>query len=302
MVTPNSLSEKLNDVTVPFHKYIEKKNNSSLFCFVEGDNDSDYYLGIIRNNYGEDYELIPCGNKKNVLCIYSQIYDTDNKRYKLAFFIDKDFDEPIQNPNIYETEGYSIENYYCTEESFIRILKFEFKIKDNECIEALLSLFREQFENFHKTVDLFNAFYSLIRKREKELNTNYGIILNCKFPSVFGNIEVGNCNKKYNLQSLFQAYNIQSSIIKEEEVEAERKRLWELNPFMSFRGKYEIEFYQKLLTFIVNDANQKKGENRIIKKRISTNLNGKRFMSVLSQYAYIPERLKEYLSCFKKVA
>lgn len=305
MITPNVLSEKIEEIIVPFHKYNEKKNRHSLFCFVEGNNDSDYYLDKIRIIYGEDFELIICNNKKNVICIYSLLFDTDKTRYKLAFFIDRDFDEPINNSDIYETESYSIENYYCTEDSFVRLIKYEFKIEENdECFNALITFYREQFELFHKTVDLFNAFYSLIQKREKELKTSFDINLECKFPSIFATVEVDNCVKHYTVQSILKKYNINECIIDEDEIEKERQRLWKLNPFMSFRGKYEIEFYQKLLTYLINNANQKKGgeDNRIIKKKITANLNGKRFMSNLSQYAFIPQRLKDYLSRYDKTA
>ena len=44
--------------------------------------------------------------------MYDQIYASDHSAHKLAFFVDKDFDESINRPGLYETECYSIENYY----------------------------------------------------------------------------------------------------------------------------------------------------------------------------------------------
>lgn len=298
MITPDSLTEKLESSNVGFHRYGEKKNHHSLFCFMEGKHDSDYYLSPIRAICGDDVVIIDCNNKKGVLEVYDMVYKVDHIHYKLAFFIDRDFDDSVGNPNIFETDCYSIENYYCTKDVFERILFHEFHIpEDADYREDVITFFEEEFDKFHKTVDLYNAFYSLLHKYEREHNVEYNIKLGSKFPNDLAIINVGHCTRTYTLKDLLSKYNIDSDIISNEDVEAECMKLWEKNPFWAFRGKYEIEFMYKLLMFLVTNANSKdKNTPKIIKKKISTNLNGETFMIDYANFAVIPNTLRQYLS------
>lgn len=300
---PEALSAKIDIPNVGFHRYNEQKNSHSLFCFMEGKYDPDYYLGIIRSICGDDIIIINCGRKSNVLDIYNRVFLSDHIQYRLAFFIDRDFDELINDPNIFETDRYSIENYYCTRDVFERILKYEFGVPDDAAYrDTVLSFYDSEFNAFHNTVDLFNAFYSLLHKFEREHNVTYCLNLDENFPTDLANINVGQCVKHYSLQDLLNKYRINNEVMSDDEVEAERIRLWSLNPFIVFRGKYEKEFLFRLLQYLITDANKGKLEAGIIKKKISCTLNGVRFMSNFAQYAYIPDNLRNYLSRFSIAA
>lgn len=301
-ITPDVLIQKLETTNIGIHRYLEKKNDHSLFCFMEGKHDSDYYLGIIRSICGDDCKTIVCGNKSNVLDVYNRVYDRDHDRYRLSFFIDKDYDEPINNPNIFETECYSIENYYCSLDAFKRILKHGLDIpEDADYWQDVIDFFLVQYGQFHHTVDLFNAFYSLLHKFERENNVVYKLNLSDSFPSDLATTNVNCCSKTYTLQNMLDKYNIGANVMTQAEVDAECVRLWSLDPFKVFRGKFEKDMLFKLLNHLITDANTNL-QSRIIRKKVSKNINGFSFMADFAQYADIPDSLRTYLGKWAKAA
>ena len=109
--------------------YSVRNKKDYLFCFFEG-YDVAYYVPIIRR-FTENYETFDCGGKKVVLAFHNFIKDKrEYDKYKKAFFIDRDFDVPIsiEQPPIFETPCYSIENFYVSDSVFAKILKSEFGI------------------------------------------------------------------------------------------------------------------------------------------------------------------------------
>lgn len=301
-INPATLSEKVESTNVGYHRYLEKKNHHSLFCFMEGKHDSDYYLGIIRSICGDDCITIACGNKSNVLDVYSNVFQVDHTRYKLAFFVDKDFDDSVNNPNIFETDCYSIENYYCSQEAFKRILKYGLGIpEDADYWQDVIDFYLMQFEQFHHTVDLFNSFCSLLHKYERDHNVVFKLNLCNSFPSDLATVNVNCCSKTYTLQSLLDKYGIGGDVMSKAEVDTECVRLWGLNPFKVFRGKFEIDMLLRLLNYLIADANNHP-QTRIIKKKVSMSLNGSSIMADLAQYADIPDSLRAYLGKWSKAA
>ena len=113
MTVEGMVSETEETQTVPITDYnTNKMREGCLFCFIEGKTDTDYYLTKVKSICGDNVYYVKCNCKKNVLFVYDEVYASDHKSKKLAFFIDRDFDSPIVRPGLYETESYSIENYY----------------------------------------------------------------------------------------------------------------------------------------------------------------------------------------------
>ncbi len=300
-ITPATLSLKVESTNIGYHRYLEKKNSHSLFCFMEGKHDPDYYLGVIRPICGDDCITIECGNKRNVLDVYNSIYQVDNSKYKLAFFVDKDFDEAVNNTDIFETDRYSIENYCCSLDAFKRILKYGLGIpEDVDYWQDVVNFYLTKFDQFHHTVDLFNAFYSLLHQYERKKGVVFKLNLKENFPSDLADINVNHCSRTYKLQDLFSKFHVNPDVMTELEVNTECSRLWALDPFKVFRGKYEIEMLYRLLSFLITDANTNP-QSRVIKKKVSMSLNGNGFMASLAQWADIPDSLRMYLSKWKKV-
>uniref|UniRef100_UPI004028ED4C DUF4435 domain-containing protein n=1 Tax=Prevotella sp. TaxID=59823 RepID=UPI004028ED4C len=297
-VTPKLLKSKTIDFAVCKQKYLLKKNQGKIICFVEGKYDSDYYLDKFRNHLGDGFEIIVCSNKKNVLKAYSEFYDSDHKKVKMGFFTDNDFDEDLNNPLIFVTDRYSIENYYCSISALNNILLYGLKIQNNSEVNDVIAYYQVCANKFHQIVAEFNSFYSIIKMKQRQNNVTYKICLENHFPSKFAEIDVDNCIKKYNLVSLLAEYSLPSSLISQEEVDNEIRKLMEKDPFNSFRGKYELEFTIKFITKIKNEANQKIPSSKV-KQKISATINNVCFMSDYAQYADIAEGLIDYLQKIK---
>ncbi|PVV55007.1 DUF4435 domain-containing protein, partial [Chryseobacterium sp. HMWF035] len=105
MITKDSLKSAVeNSIAIVYQKYIlsaKQENCNKLFCFYEGF-DANYYSSRIKNIVDKDYFNFSCKNKNNVLKIYNKIKHQKDK-YNLLFFVDKDFDNNLNNPDIYET-------------------------------------------------------------------------------------------------------------------------------------------------------------------------------------------------------
>ncbi len=75
------------------------------------------------------------GNKKLVLKIHERTNKNKKmyEKYKLAFFIDRNFDISYNNVSslpVYETPCYSIENFYTTKKTLKNILTNEFNLSE----------------------------------------------------------------------------------------------------------------------------------------------------------------------------
>src|SRR6185369_15479378 len=125
-----SLRENRKGATVIFTQFalLKDKYADSIFCCFEGD-DSKYYFHRIESETGYSPDNIiafNCGGKKEVLRLYGMIKTkTEYSAIKFLYFIDKDFDAKTTNSEIFETNTYSIENLYTTEEAFTRVVRCE---------------------------------------------------------------------------------------------------------------------------------------------------------------------------------
>lgn len=299
LVSPGVLLDKLDSSTVAYHKYLDKKNNHSLFCFFEGRYDIDYYFDKIRLMYGEDFIDIDCHNKKNVLNVYDTISEYDHLKYKLAFFVDHDYEPFIDNPHIFETDRYSIENYYCTIDVFTKILEHEFKIDTvSDDYNKACTFFKDKFTSFHDAVGLYNAFCYSVSNNKIDHDDKF--FDGDMFPKEF--ILINNdytVNATYNLENLRDKYKISQKMIADEVIMNNFEKI-SSNPFGNYRGKNEIKFFIQLLCNLIRNANSC-SKNKIIKSKVKFTINCVTFMSNYSKYADIPDSLKDYLKSFKEI-
>ncbi|OUD31030.1 DUF4435 domain-containing protein [Flavobacterium sp. FPG59] len=293
------LEQSRNSSAVAFHKFVllHREFGTDLFCFYEG-KDTHYYFPKINQIYKDNHHPIICGNKKSVIETFEKIIPKYNN-LKTAFFIDRDFDEKIEDEKLYCTPCYSIENLYCTESVLSRILKNEFMLHeiDDEYI-FIINLFRQNQNEFHSAVKLFNAWYATAKEKAKKSNTIVNISLNEKFPKDFAVIKIGNIQSNYTLNDIMDKYP-DSIQVTEEELKDKLKNFEENCNSCSFRGKYEIEFFTLFLKYLIEDANIK---NKFLKKKTKFSVDSAQILSQLSQYSETPECLIVYLTKIKKCA
>lgn len=297
-ITPETLKNRTGDFAVCKQRYLLMKNLGKIICFVEGKYDSDYYLDKFRNHLGDNFDILVCSNKKNVLKVYSDFYNSDHLNVKMGFFVDHDFDEDINDPHIYVTDRYSIENYYCSISAMNRLLQYGLKVDNNQDRNDVIAYYQACANDFHQTIAEFNSFYSIVKKKQRLNRVTYNVCLKDHFPTNLATVDVDNCIKSYDLNTLLSEFHLPNELISQEELDNELVGLIAKGPFNSFRGKYELEFTFKFVDKIVKETNQKL-PSRKVKHKISATINKACFMSDYAQYADIADGLIEYLQKVK---
>lgn len=299
MITIESLQSAVDSsialVYQKFGMYTTQDNKSKLFCFYEG-KDAPYYSYRISQLYNEEYINFCCKNKGNVLKLYNKIKNNKN-HYKLAFFIDRDFDDETGNIDIYETPTYSIENFYAYKCFLAKILKNEFYLNEDD-LEAknIQNLFDIELEKYCDIITTYNAWYhSLKLKKKRENLESTNVSLDDKLPNTFLTLEILSLEKKYTIDDIFNKYESAIEVTKDE-VLASENILSTVDRYKNLRGKFILTFVIKFLEFLVSDS---KTNKLYVPNNINFNTNKTIIISQLTQYAHTPECLNLYLENFR---
>ena len=302
---PERMIENLEDVdNVGYTKY-----NSAhlpphcLVCVFEGSHDKDYYGDRIKSICGEYVEVV-CEGKSNVLSLYKRINEQDKNRYRLAYFVDHDFDPPTGNADIYETNVYSIENYYCTQtafESYLGHIGLD-PVNDLDDYNRAVAFYRKKMNMFHRVVRLFNCYYASVKKVERT-EPNPMCHIKCFETFKFATINIDNIQTKegYSLEGLNNKYGTAINIL---QVKEQLKRMC-LDPARHYRGKYELQMMKLIMTTMVSQAvnSRVRKVDRVIQRTkpplaISKCIDEGKFMEELTKYAETPQCLVDYLQKF----
>ena len=275
-----------------------KKHPNSLFAFYEG-KDNAYYYSRIKNTSRIPFESFRCGGKSEVKKIYKLLEKkVEYKKYKTAFFIDKDYDENTEQylAEFFVTDRYSIENYYTSLEALERILKHYFGLRDTDAIyQKALSEYGDYLEAYNNAILRFNAWYCYL-KRNKILNAS--LSLEEKFPSDYirFNHEKKTVAMLYDLKKLQEDFPLQPVV-----AEAEVRRIegeFKQNLSCNLRGKYQLTF---MVSFLNNfNAELKHNEKGLPPNSIhyqTYEISRGMVMQLFSEYADTPKSLIEYIEC-----
>ena len=283
--------------TTPLTFYQSNKMTPKcLFCFVEGKNDTDYYQPKIKSIYGDNYLFIKCNCKKIVLSMYDQIYVSDHSTQKLAFFVDRDFDESISRPGLYETECYSVENYYVYPSAFSEFLQYCIRIdKDTPEYNKAMAYYYQEFEKFHTASLQLNAWIAQCREKDHRSEMVYIDSLGDSYPSVFFDICFGGEYKQqYNL-SVLNSYFKANPAITQDELDKKTSELTGINYFKALRGKYELHYLYHLLIDLRAKASKKRKNQDLILNKVPWDFNYSNFMIYYCAYSYFPESLRQFI-------
>lgn len=273
-----------------------KKHPKSLFAFYEG-KDNAYYYSRIENISRIPFETFRCGGKSEVKKVYNLLdKKAEYKKYKTAFFIDKDYDEnnELFLADFFVTDRYSVENYYTSLNALERILKNFFGLRDTDAIyQKTLSEYEDYLEAYNNAILRFNAWYGFL-KRNKILNTS--LSLEEKFPSDYirCNPEKKTVAMLYNLEKLQEDYPLQPVVAEVDVRKVEEELKQDLS--CNLRGKYQLTFMVKFL----NDFN---AELKQKEKGLSPNsihyqtyeIPRVMAMQLFSEYADTPKSLIDYI-------
>lgn len=304
------MRQNKNTAPVAWMSFLQKysaSNSNDSYIFLEG-KDTQYYIGridaISDNERAKHY--IDCKGKENVLHIYQLInLDTEyNELYK-AFFIDKDFDELLtlelkydytDKEGIYCTPCYSIENFYCSIESFKKILLHVFGLEeDSKDYENAFNKYGELIESYYKNTKILIAWILAQRNDENSqlMLANISIL-------DYINFDLEKVEKNYYTRALENRFknsiSLRNNDMLQEDFKYFFKKISELPLECIHRGKFIFEFFIDFLKRLCEDINQK--TNRVVfenKKRMSYQFSTKTAISTLAQYADTPYDLKLYI-------
>jgi hypothetical protein len=276
-------------------------NKDGLFCFFEG-KDGSYYAQRINQFVTVDYHPIKCNGKQKVLKVYELISGhMEYRKYKKAFFIDRDFDNPIVNPDIYETPCYAIENFYTSAEVFKKILKNSLGLSEvSEDYHTCMNLYIQRQQEFHQTILEFNAWYACLIYLRNSQQIETGIQLADKLPKEINlSFSLESISANYTIQQLQNTFS-KASNISSEMLSQKIKDFSNCEQDKIFRGKYEMEFVVKIIDLIIQDSDKPK---KFLKEKItfvfSSKLSNEQAIALFSPYAETPSCLINYLQKFK---
>jgi len=287
---------------VGYNEFLQKfsPDRNIPHCFYESKDDVIYYHPIIRRITGqEDAMSYRCRNKDGVLSVYRLIKSkAEYVSAKTAYFIDRDFDTPYDNPDVYETPFYSIENFYSHPTTFEKMLIEQFGMtqKDGD-FETSLRIFHFVRDIFHQKVLPLNAFLRCCAKLNMgegspKLNIDSRISIKDRVNIDLSDFLADDLPQDFpGLEVLFELTG-QISI---QDFEAEIQSLRAIDMGQVFRGKFELQFLESFLKRFKNAVEPKKGH--LLQKRYvcSIQFSYDGLFTQLGSYAYIPECLRAYI-------
>ncbi|MDB5822405.1 MAG: hypothetical protein JWR21_1109 [Herminiimonas sp.] len=296
------MAQERESISVYFMKFMAfAKDLTRTVCFFEGEDQKYFVSRLDGSTLKLKWTGIDCNGKKNVLKVHSVI--TAHETYKsslAAFFIDRDFDDPItmeMRNFVYETPCYSIENFYCTEHCLSRVLDIEFKLGNDpirpELLKQALENFQKLRESFQAAIRPLNVWIKAHRTKElkegrKALNLQ-NVSLD-KFVAVSKDTVISIC-APIDIQSFFPgSYNLSA-----EELQSAERSLPMEDSHSHFRGKYQLEFVRKFLDNLRTECKDKSSHFYNPGNAVKLSLSKGNFISELSQYALTPDCLSDFL-------
>jgi hypothetical protein len=275
-----------------------RKGKDGLFCFFEG-KDNAYYVPRIKR-FTDNYHPINCGGRDEVLDVYRLItIHSEYDKYKKAFFIDRDFNEPLpdHNPPIFETPCYSIENFYVSLDVFKEILINELHLSEvrDEAFQVCIRLFTDRQQEFHQATALFNAWYACLVEIRNKTGNQTGVNLDDKLPKDFLDFTLDSVIAKYDFEKIKQTFQ-QALEVSEDTLNTKLAEFTNCDQCKVFRGKYEMQFLVTIIELILQDSsNAQKYIKSKIKFTFGEKLSNDQAISIFSTYAETPETLNDYL-------
>lgn len=132
-------AEALTSVNEAFHTFLLRyqRQGETVYGVVEGKDDPLFYRSAIERFLPDGWrlEIMAAGNRQKVMDFFEWVDWSKYSRQQLAFFIDRDLADygvcVLPNePNVYVTDHYSIENHIFTFETFWRVLSDAYNVAD----------------------------------------------------------------------------------------------------------------------------------------------------------------------------
>ncbi|WP_276379077.1 DUF4435 domain-containing protein [Flavobacterium sp. H4147] len=291
-----------------------KKTDSTIFCLVEGQEDISFYRNYIERYFPNNIKYIICNGKGNVIDNYKNLNWNFYDKKRILFFIDKDFDnyineEILTDENIFTTEYYSIENYLVDEIVLSKFISDNCHIHDETIIKELIHDFHLKHADFTKHLTKISAWMIYCRKNKFRVNFNdinlsdlFQIDKDGKFIKIklddFENHFDYICNKTntkhFDLREIKTIYE---------------ELISETNKKKFLRGKYELFFMFLFIKYIVDQIVpklslkvkelNKVNNEKFSKPKVTIQVREENIFQVLCNKVKEPDSLKNFINTIK---
>ncbi len=298
MTVQDLIQAKEESASVAYQKFILLININSdfLFCFFEN-KDAPYYNLRIKHHYKGESCYISCGNKSKVLKTHKLIKNhREYDRYKVAFFIDQDFDDSIKDEflDIYETPCYSIENLYTSTSLIKELIKTDFQIGEEDPSHAtILSLYQRLQSDFLNASLLFNAWYKLQKKKGKNSNVEVKVSLDDSLIPALIELNINSIVSK-NTEAFISLKYPNALPYTSDELDNVIRQLCLTDLRYSLRGKFVFNFVTNFIRKLIEDSADT-SKQTIVKRKIRYNMDNSTALTLLTCYAETPQCLIDFL-------
>ncbi|EJM10597.1 hypothetical protein PMI22_05749 [Pseudomonas sp. GM21] len=296
----------VEETEVYFVEYLKSRSvsgKSKSVMVLEGKDDPKYYTPIFSALIRTAWDPLSVGGKSNSLELRNQIrrhpkYHNDN----VYFFVDRDFDAPLDYPDTYTTPGYSIENLYCESDTVRRLLEAECGLSKAEIenrkdiLEYLLSTYINTQKKFHsnRKIHLLNSVFMYVRTCKNDKKISLDKVLRLEASICEGGLNLNLKKQKYFIDArCAEKANFKQFITSSIEWKAAYSQ-----PANRFRGKQEILLLRKFLESLKHDKYL--SQSTILKFDTHIKLENPsmadHILSTVSQYVRPPDCLIDFLT------
>ncbi len=290
-----------------FEYLFSKKNFDGLFLFFEGE-DRKYFNQRVEKYTKKKVKGFSCNNRKNVLDLMKHIKkDTTNRE---LFFIDKDYryNHSFINKNLFQTEYYSVENYYTNVIAFRKFLETEIGINCEKELEYLSNQYNACRESFHREMLSYNLFAAACRNEGIKVKLDkikWKSFLIIKIDQII-------INEKLSIERIFTIYEeyLNNELVRENKhavenyesfIDGKEKirnfhdanyKFFQQNIYEFMRGKDELSFLKEYIK-VLKKENKEKRLKRVYNTFYFEPCSN--FLSTYSNYADTSPKLMKFL-------
>jgi len=318
----NLLDTLDNAITRPVSSYIKlltqyKKADATIFCFVEGHEDISFYHNYMERYFANNIRYIICNGKSNVIENYKTLNWNFYDKKRVLFFIDKDFDNYINeeiliDENIFTTEHYSIENYLVDEVVLKKFISDNCNITNEVVIKELINDFNIKHIDFTSHLTKISAWMIYCRRNKFKVNFNdislsdlfridsSGKFIKIKldeFENHFDYICAKTKTKHFDLKEI--------KIVYEELISETNKKKF-------LRGKYELFFMFMFIKYIIEHVvpklsnkvkeHNKSNDEKLLRPRVTIQVREENIFQILCNKVREPDTLKTFIDSKKTIS
>lgn len=308
-MTPSILADSRNRFSVAWVKFLQKfqKDPMGELWIFEGKEDVEYYASRIEACFGSAPHkgTIIANGKGNAL----QLRDitSRNKIYehaKIAYFVDADFDDPIQLQGIhtYVTPTYSIENLYlneCTVDGFLTEQLALYDEDDRKELASILKIFSRWRDNAAEILLAYCAILILAKTHEEAHRETINLIKDNIYKKV---LSIKRTESEVGLQEIIGANEVlrrhSPGKINQDQLESQLAAM-KVGGDLSYkriRGKFLLPILSASLSLFIEDTNRRREQKFFSRRRsCSHQIRDAELLSLLSRHARTPPCLTSFL-------